>query len=137
MLLCCIDKRTNHYSKEAYGVRGFSSAFTTTTTTTAKRVETETSSVIPLFHTREKSHFLAAARNGRIYFDVCCHGKLYENQVLELDNEWKESMEEQYPASIQKYIGTIPHPNNYLPTMTTSQPQLLHANYVCHTCKRY
>ena len=57
MLLCCIDKRTNHYSKEAYGVRGFSSAFTTTTTTTAKRVETETSSVIPLFHHAETTPF--------------------------------------------------------------------------------
>ena len=44
---------------------------------------------------KRKKAFLNSVRNGRIFFCICCHRKLYENQAIELDDHWKESMEQQ------------------------------------------
>ena len=86
---------------------------------------------------KRKKAFLASVRNGRIFFCICCHRKRYENQVVELDDDWQESMEQKYPGSVSKLIGSIPYQEVYLPCPTTEEPQQLTSNYVCHTCKKY
>ena len=57
--------------------------------------------------------------------------------MIELDDDWDESMEQQYPGSIAKFIGPIPCRQVYVPCNRDSEPQLLNGDYVCHTCKRY
>ena len=86
---------------------------------------------------KRKKSFLNSIRNGRIYFCVCCHRRLHENQVIELEEEWQESLEQQYPGSIVKLIGPIPSRKIYLPCLKDQEPQLLEGDYICHTCKKY
>ena len=98
--------------------------------------QTHRLSKIDSFFKRKKA-FLASIRNGRIYFCICCHRKLHENQVVELDDNWKESLEDQYPCSIAKFIGEIPTNDNYIPCHKGSKPCKLKSCFVCHTCKKY
>ena len=86
---------------------------------------------------KRRKAFLAAIRNGRIYFCICCHRKLHENQVIELDDDWQESMEEQYPGSVSRFIGPIPLREVYIPSPHHKPSQLLTGDFVCPTCKRY
>ena len=86
---------------------------------------------------KRKKAFLAAIRNGRIYFCVCCHRRLHENSVLELHEDWQKEYEEQYPGSINKFIGTIPSQNFFIPCLKTETPQKLKSCFICHTCKNY
>ena len=62
---------------------------------------------------------------------------MHENQVIELDDDWRESLEAQYPNALKKYIGDIPKTNFYLPCLRKDEPQLLNGNYMCFTCRRY
>ena len=62
---------------------------------------------------------------------------MHENQVIELDNDWKESLEAQYPNALKKYIGDIPKTSYYLPCLKTEEPQILSGDFICFTCKRY
>ena len=86
---------------------------------------------------KRKKAFLSSIRSGRIFFCVCCHRKLHQIQVVELEENWQESIEEQYPGLVKKFIGPIPHREVYLPSHRNDEPQLLSGDYVCHTCKKY
>ena len=86
---------------------------------------------------KRKTAFLSSIRSGRIFFCVCCHRKLHQIQVVELEENWQESIEEQYPGLVKKFIGPIPHREVYLPSHRNDEPQLLSGDYVCHTCKKY
>ena len=86
---------------------------------------------------KRKKAFYASIRKGRVYFCICCHRKLYENQVIELDDEWQDCYEKQYPQSFAKFIGPIPLRNIFLPCLKGMDPQQLSSNHVCYTCKNY
>ena len=86
---------------------------------------------------KRKKNFFASINKGRIFFCVCCHRKLYENQVIELDESWQDDMERQYPGSVAKLIGPIPTRKVYIPCHKSQEPQQLRSDYVCPTCKGY
>ena len=93
-------------------------------------------SLVDTAHKRLKN-FLASIRNGRMFFCVCCHRKLHENQVIELEENWQSDLDEQYPGSVAKMIGPIPKKEVYLPCHKNEEPKLMSSDYVCPTCKRY
>ena len=64
---------------------------------------------------KRKKLFLSAVRNGRIFFCICCHRKLYDNQVIELDENWSADYEKLNPGSISKFIGYIPKRHVFIP----------------------
>jgi len=66
---------------------------------------------------KRRKAFLASVNNRRIFFCICCHRKLYDNQVVELDEDWKESFSTQYPGSFEKFIGPIPSQSTFLPCL--------------------
>ena len=86
---------------------------------------------------KRRKTFLAAVRNGRIFFCVCCHRKLYDNQEVELDKDWKESYETQYLGSYEKFIGPIPLRRIFLPCPAGEQNSEITSDYKCFTCKNY
>ena len=86
---------------------------------------------------KRKKIFLDSVRNGRIFPCICCHRLLYDNSVVELDDDWKEDQEQQFPGSISKFIGPIKKPQVYLPCSRLETPQLLSNDHVCFTCKKY
>ena len=86
---------------------------------------------------KRRKTFLAAVRNGRIFFCVCCHRKLYDNQEVELDKDWKESYETQYLGSYEKFIGPIPLRRIFLPCPAGEQNSEITSDYTCFTCKNY
>ena len=86
---------------------------------------------------KRRKTFLAAVRNGSIFFCVCCHRKLYDNQEVELDKDWKESYETQYLGSYEKFIGPIPLRRIFLPCPAGEQNSEITSDYTCFTCKNY
>ena len=86
---------------------------------------------------KRRQAFLASIRNGRVYFCICCHRKLHENQVVELEEDWKDSLEQQYPGAVAKFIGPIPSHIVYLPCPKEEGTRELKSDSVCYTCKRY
>ena len=86
---------------------------------------------------KRKKAFFTSIRSGRIFFCVCCHRKLHENQVVELDEDWKESLENQYPGAVSKFIGPIPDRKVFVPCQRGEEPTELISNFTCFTCKKY
>ena len=86
---------------------------------------------------KRKKAFLSSVRDGRIFFCVSCHRQLHKIQVVELEDDWQESLEKQYPGSTAKYIGTVPDLNHYLPCLKGETSQIQKSSFVCHTCKKY
>ena len=68
---------------------------------------------------------------------VCCHRMLCDSQVVELDDDWQETLENQYPGSVSRFIGPIPPRNVYFPCSKGSKPEKLVSNHFCHNCKKY
>ena len=86
---------------------------------------------------KRKKLFLDSVRNGRVFPCICCHRVMYDSQVVELDDDWREDHEQQYPGSVSKLIGPINKPTVYLPCLKSETPQLLSSDHVCFNCKKY
>ena len=81
--------------------------------------------------------FRDSIRNGRVFFCICCHRMLHENQGVELAEDWKESFDAQYPGAVARFIGPIPSRTVYLPCPIDQEAEELTSDYTCYTCKRY
>ena len=71
---------------------------------------------------KRRKIFLDSIRNGRIYVCICCHRKLYDNQVVKLEKGWIDSLEEQFPGAIARFIGPIISQNVCLPSPKGKPP---------------
>ena len=60
-----------------------------------------------------------------------------ENQVIELEDDWKELLELQYPDATKRFIGNIPKRNFLLPCESNSESEPLKGDFICYTCKQY
>ena len=86
---------------------------------------------------KRKKLFLASIRNGRIFVCLSCHRKLHENQVIELDENWREDYELKFPNSLAKLIGPPPERMVYLPCPRQEPSRHVSENFICYTCKKY
>ena len=86
---------------------------------------------------KRKKNFQASVRNGSIFVCIGCQQTMYDNQVIELDVDWKEECEEHFSGPITKLIGPMKERTVYRPCHITEEPTVITNDFICYTCKRY